>query len=156
MISIYEYLLGKNKKLNTIYATDENIRQIVKNELDRLGHDADLNHIDVSKVTDMNSLFSCGKGDYLGQSYIDLNTDISKWDVSSVENMSGMFFYCQNFNKDITQWKVDKVTYMYNMFWYCKKFNQDLSDWDVSSVTDYSCVFAGCPIKEEYKPKFKK
>ena len=33
-------------------------------------------------------------------------------------------------------------------------FNGDISNWDVSSVTDKHCMFSGCPIKEEYKPKF--
>lgn len=156
MINIYEYLLSKsNPKLNMIKATDDTIYQIVKDELDRLGHDADLNHIDVTEVTNMASLFSCGIGDYLGSKYKDLNPDVSLWDVSNVENTSGMFFYCQNFNKDITQWKTGKVTYMYNMFWNCKNFNQDLSKWDVHNVTEYSGVFDGCPIKEEWKPKFK-
>ena len=41
------------------------------------------------------------------------------------------------------------------MFAYCKIFNQDISDWNVSSVTDTKYIFELCPIKEEYKPKFK-
>jgi surface protein len=35
------------------------------------------------------------------------------------------------------------------------KFNGDISKWDVSNVTDMYCMFLNCPIKEEYKPKFK-
>jgi len=35
-------------------------------------------------------------------------------------------------------------------------FNSDISQWNVSNVTVKSCMFMECPIKEEYKPKFKK
>ena len=41
------------------------------------------------------------------------------------------------------------------MFDFCKKFNQDLSKWDVSKVRYKIDMFDNCPIKEEYKPKFK-
>ena len=57
MRQIIEYLSTKVAQTK-IKATDETIRQIVKDELDRLGHDADLNHIDVSEVTNMDGLFS--------------------------------------------------------------------------------------------------
>ena len=35
------------------------------------------------------------------------------------------------------------------------KFNRDISKWDVSSDTHRMYMFFNCPIKEEYKPKFK-
>ena len=41
------------------------------------------------------------------------------------------------------------------MFYSCKKFNKDLYDWDVSNVRRPDHIFHDCPIKEEYKPKFK-
>ena len=41
------------------------------------------------------------------------------------------------------------------MFYECESFNQDISNWDVSNVTDMNGMFANCPIKEKYKPKFK-
>ena len=55
------------------------------------------------------------------------NGDISKWNVSKVENMSSMFAH-SDFNKDISKWNVSKVEHM-------------------------SCMFTECPIREEYKPK---
>ena len=36
------------------------------------------------------------------------------------------------------------------------KFNRDISKWNVSSVENMTNVFEKCPIKEEYKPEFKK
>ena len=62
----------------TIIATIETIKEIVKSEIERLGNNADLNHIDVSQVTDMSYLFK--KSEF--------NGDISKWNVSSVTNMN--------------------------------------------------------------------
>lgn len=179
MINIYEYLLSKNK-LNTIFATNENIRKIVKNELDKCGHDAELNHIDVSQVTNMDSLFSCYEGDYLEPEYEDLNPDVFGWDVRNVKSMYGTFYECHNFNHDLSgwdvrnvedmrcmfsgckrfdcdlsKWKVRKVACMDFMFWGCENFNHDLSKWDVSNIKQIRGMFEDCPIKEEFKPKFK-
>lgn len=41
----------------TIKATDETIKDIVNQEIERLGNNADLNHIDVSGVTDYKDMF---------------------------------------------------------------------------------------------------
>ena len=143
------------KGKSTIKATDETIKQIVKGELDKLGHDADLNHIDVSEVTEMEGLFCCDQYD-LGTKYKDLNPDISRWDVSKVNNMWGMFKNCKNFNQDISRWDVSKVENMYGMFWGCENFNKDLSGWNIQNVKYHDSMFNECPLKEEFKPKFNK
>src|SRR5690554_8015177 len=43
------------------------------------------------------------------------NQDISKWDVSKVENMVGMFAE-SNFNQNISNWNVSNVECMVNIF----------------------------------------
>lgn len=95
---------------------------IVLEQIKIYGNDGDLNHIDVSNVTDMTGIFSDSE----------FNGDISQWDVSNVKDMFGMFMSSQ-FNGDISKWNVSKVT---NMCWMFKdsKFNGDLSNWDVSNV----------------------
>jgi len=135
-----------------INATNDNIRKIIKTELDILGYDADLNHIDTSEVTRMRGAFSCDRH-FLGRSYKNLNPDISKWDVSKVTDMVGMFWNCKNFNCDISEWDVSNVEQMRNMFSGCRSFNQDLSRWDINKVRLFDGMFDQCPIKEEYKPK---
>ena len=177
MKTILEYLSTKVAQTK-IKATNKTIKQIVKAELDRLGHDADLNHIDVSEVTNMKGLFSC-RIDFLGEKYNDINPNISKWNVSNVEKMNLMFCFCENFNQDISEWNISnvkemdfmfdgctkfnqdisnwnvrKVESMCCMFRDCKNFNQDLYSWDVDNVKDHDYMFYDCPIKEEYKPKF--
>merc|ERR1719163_2572032 len=44
------------------------------------------------------------------------NADISRWDVSSVTNMGGMFQFAYAFNADISRWHVSSVTNMEQMF----------------------------------------
>ena len=72
------------------------------------------------------------------------NCDLSNWDVSSVENMSNMFRNCRKFNSDLSKWDVSKVTNMYHMFEGCWIFNCDLSKWDVSSVEYMAKMFYNC------------
>ena len=154
-----------------IKANDKNIKNIVEKEIKRLGKKADLNHIDVSDVTDMKQLFY--NTDFEGNisqwnvsnvkdmSYMfagchKFNSDISKWDVSNVKDMEYMFTDCKNFNQDLSQWDVSNVMDMSYMFRYCKKFNQNLSKWNVTKVIASNKVFIGCDhMKDSYMPKFR-
>lgn len=146
MKTILEYIISKSTKvIHIIHATDDNIKQIVRDELDRLGNDADLNHINVSEVTNMSNLFS-SMNNGLGSDYKDLNPDISEWDMSNVKNTQYMFYGCNEFNCDISKWDVSKVENMSDMFSGCKNFNQDISGWNVSKVKDMSGMFDGCTI----------
>jgi len=201
---INEYLSTKIVQ-SKIKATDETIHKIVLSEIKRLGNDADLNHIDVSEVTNMQHLFMC---DTYGQfsPKTGLNPDISKWNMIKVENTRCMFLGCESFNGDLSDWDfenledigamfygckkfnsnlnnwntgalrlmaqafaccdlfnqplnhwdVSNVEYMRQTFFNCKSFNQDISKWNVKKVKSCEEIFDGCPIKEEFKPKFKK
>ena len=178
MKQILEYIISKSSKRYVIKANNFNIKDVIKKELDRLGHDANLNHIDTTEVTNMFNLFSCDLQD-LGIEYSDINPDISKWNVSKVVDMSWMFSHCEKFNCDISKWDVKNVfdmSYMFfrcsyfncniskwdvssvkdmhSMFKKCIKFNQDISKWDVNKVEKYTDIFDECYIKEEYKPNF--
>ena len=113
------------------------------NELKSVG---DISYWNVSNVTNMAYMFTgCAN----------LNQDISRWIVSRVTDMSYMFYNCVSFNQDISEWDVSKVIDMNDMFYNCESFNQDLSKWNVSNVRNNYYIFMHCPIKEEYKPKFK-
>src|SRR5690554_5537286 len=112
-----------------IVANNGNIKEIVRSEIWRLGNKADLNHIDVSGVTDMNELFEVSK----------FNGDISNWDVGNVKNMSWMFSNSK-FNQDISNWNVSNVKSLFRMF-SNTPFNQDISNWDVSNVENMDGMF---------------
>ena len=135
----------------------------------------DISYWDVSSVTDMSCMFwGCLELKSVGYlSYWDVSNvkstcnmffgckelesvgDISKWDVSNVMSMRRMFYECKSFNQDISNWDVSKVTNMNGMFSGCKSFNKDISKWNVSNVRHHYYMFEKCPIKDEYKPKFK-
>ena len=163
-------IIKKSNSYKYFPKTKEELKDIILQRIKEEGKEVDLNDIDVSKITDMTSLFEG----------TDFNGDISEWNVSNVKNMSGMFWACksfdkdisnldvsnvtdmsymfsecESFNQDISNWDVSNVTNMRAMFSYCKSFNQDISNWDVSKVTNMKNMFNDCPIKEKYKPKFK-
>jgi len=101
-------IINKNTKIqkyNYHPKSTTELRKILWDLLEKRGENADLNDIDTSKITFMDSLFSDS----------DFNGDISQWDVSNVEDMDFMF-YNSDFNGDISQWDVSKVEHMKDMF----------------------------------------
>ena len=93
----------------------EELRNIIKEQLDLQGPDANLNIIDVSKIDDMGELFF--KLD-------PHNIDISEWDVSNVTDMYYMFYGCDKFNCDLSKWDVRKVEDMSYTFYGCKSLKK--------------------------------
>ena len=140
LISDYTKLVGNDCSLNWIDVS--NVEYMGYTFL-RSEFNGDISKWDVSKVESMRGTFEKSK----------FNGDISKWNVSKVEDMSGMFYYSE-FNGDISKWNVSKVRDMSYMF-SISKFNGDISKWNVSKVKQVDSIFRNCPIKEEYKPKFK-
>ena len=59
------------------------LKELIKEAIKTKGPNCDLNYIDVSQITDMSDLFH----------FSNFTGDISKWDVSNVKNMRGMFYY---------------------------------------------------------------
>ena len=57
--------------IKKIIATDFNILDIVNSEIKKSGNTANLNHIDVSQVKNMDKLFMFTK----------FNGEVSKWDI---------------------------------------------------------------------------
>ena len=65
------------------------------------------------------------------------NGDISQWNVSNVNDMSGMFLSALSFNGDISKWDVSSVTNMDYMFMSATSFEQQLcgDSWGYSKAT---------------------
>ena len=81
---------------HTIKATSrKHLFDIISVEIDTRGTNVNLNHIDVSEITDMSGLFGTR----------DFNGDISRWNVSKVINMYRMFEHSK-FRGDLTNWKL--------------------------------------------------
>ena len=89
----------------------EQLRSIIKQELERQGPDADLNHIDVSEITGMSWLFCC----------LDVcDIKIDSWNVSNVRTMESMFDGCDRFiGTGLDNWNTENVAIMTNMFRDC-------------------------------------
>ena len=112
MKSFKQHILEKLKvskhTLTLFPKTKVELKQMIKDEISKNGYECSLNHIDVSKITDMSELFMDSN----------FNGDISMWDVSKVENMEGLFWWSA-FSGDITNWDVSSVTDMKYMFYNC-------------------------------------
>lgn len=150
MKTIHQYIserlvLAKNKSTYTLFPeTREELEEMIDSEIENNGNECSLNHIDVSKITDMTNLFY----------KLDFNGDISKWDVSNVTSMFWMFSY-SDFNGDISKWDVSNVENMSFMF-YKSKFNGDISNWNVSNVESMYRTFDSCPLQNNPPKWYKK
>ena len=92
----------------------------------------DLSAWNVSRVTDMESMFAWASS---------FNSDISSWDVASVTSMKRMFSQVVLFNADVSTWHVSSVIDMSDMFSWATTFSRDISKWDVSRVTTMDGMF---------------
>lgn len=127
-----------------IIATDkEHLKQLIKNETDINGHECSLNHIDVSKLTDMSFLF-----------YNSLfNGNISEWNTSCVTDMKYMF-HNSDFCGNLSKWDVSNVTDMSCMF-YGKCFYGDISDWKPYSLEKNDNLFNRPNVIKPYWSKIR-
>ena len=109
MKSFKQHILEKLKVSKPVYTlfpkTKDELLEMIKNEISENGNECSLNHIDVSKITDMSKLFS----------FSNFDGDISGWNTSNVTNMNRMFL-ASEFNGDISNWNVSSVTDMRYIF----------------------------------------
>lgn len=123
-------------------ADREDLRRMVRECIREHGNACDLNHIDVSGITDFSSVFfqTGFQGDISGWNVSEGTTfdamfrncpfdgDISQWNTGSARSFCRMFCSGQ-FTGDIAGWDVRNVRTMDGMFAYNIGFNRDISDW---------------------------
>ena len=161
--------ISKNKRTEyTLFPKDKKeLQQMIETEICKNGVNCSLNHIDVSKIKQMDALFfyrplrkfngDISKWDvsnvtdayrmFASSNYTGEYGDISDWDVSKITDMTSMF-ETSNYNGDISDWDVSNVKSMHTMFM-CSLFDGDLSRWDVSNVFDMGGLF----YEEKYTGK---
>lgn len=125
-------------KLKIIAQNKENLKILIKEEIELNGTDCDLNHIDVSNIINMAHLFQNSQ----------FNGNISKWNVSKVENMRNLF-YKSEFNGDISEWDVSEVRNMDFMFTN-SKFTHHLVHWIPLKLGRSEHIFRGCEAPIPY------
>jgi surface protein len=91
-----------------------------------------LEHWDVSQVTDMTNMFIFAST---------FNQPLNSWDVSKVTSMFQMFGGASAFDQPLNDWNVSQVTNMRSIFNGASLFNQLLGSWDVSQVTTMTFMF---------------
>ncbi len=123
------YRSTTNSQLKTIIR-EEKTRQATAGQSNNPS--PNLNMVDTSAMTDMNSLFEDDST---------FNGDITQWNVSNVTNMTSMFWGASVFNQNIGDWDTGKVVSMGNMFIDASAFNQNIGSWDVSKVTSMISMF---------------
>jgi hypothetical protein len=155
-IIIEKLQLSRNKKYMLFPKNREELETFINHEISQFGYNCSLNHIDVSNVDDLTYLFYGGEAnsDY-GYNFGKFDGDISKWDVSKVTDMSGMFSQSQ-FNGDISNWDVSSVENVFDMF-YMSKFDGNLDNWKLPhNCTNISYMFTKCPLQKNPPIWFKK
>ncbi len=90
---------------------------------------------------DIPNLSSVTDMSYMFYNANSLNQNINNWDVSNVTDMSYMFGVATSFNQPLNNWDVSNVTNMKKMFIGAINFNQPIGSWFVDNVTDMSYMF---------------
>lgn len=139
-INIYISEKLKINKNTSIQKYHPNNRQelidIVDELLKERGNNANLNDIDVSKITDFSRLF-------YNMPKIE-NIKIDKWDVSNGTCFDEMFAGDYNFNSDISSWNMSSAESCSSMFSQCLHFNQKLESWKIKDDAKIYFMFSGC------------
>ena len=123
------YLVNSWGRTNFSYA--EYLNKDVKIEKCEPNYCYDLSKLDVSQITNMDSIFE--HSNYSG--------DISKWDVSNVTSMFKMFAFNREFNSPLNNWNTSNVVCTENMFWNARAFDQNISSWNLENAVICNYMF---------------
>lgn len=107
----------------------EHLKELVNAEIAQHGIRCDLNHIDVSQLDSLFSVFQDSP----------FNGDISQWKTGRIADMSGLFMGSQ-FDGDISAWDTSKLSTAISMF-RGSVFNGDISRWNTRNLVNAHYMF---------------
>ena len=149
----------KEFKRDIIKVNNDNLYDTVQDETlkqletaNKKNFPIDLNHIDVSEITDFDCLFDTINEELNKQNNKLRYIDISEWDVRNISSMRWMFYKCKDLVSvgDLSNWKIDNLGWANKMFEGCEKLEYigDLSQWDIENTNygpvDITNMFKGC------------
>ncbi len=126
------------------------LKNIIKDLVKERGWNADLNDIDVSKITSMFFLFTNDLKEF--------NGNISEWDVSNVKTFEAMF-YTSEFtgeNSNLSNWDISKAECLACMF-ERSKFNkrEQIENWKPDSEAELEAMFKNSPLEKNLPSWYK-
>jgi arylsulfatase A-like enzyme len=108
--------------------------------LDVIGKFGVMETWNVSKILDFSHVFSRKRN----PDVVQLNTDLSQWDVSKSESFANMFEGARNFDFDVSTWNVSNAKNFSHMFDSANNFQgRGLTSWNVSAGQDFTEMFRG-------------
>lgn len=151
-------------RLNNTATTLDNMFSIAYWAAEEYLTTADFSHTDLSRITNMESMFqnckhleTCVFGEVnttelkniknmFKYCYALRSVDIASLQTDKVTDMSSLFFNCSSLERlDLTGFMTNSVTDMSNMFYSCRKLETlDLSSFDTSNVTNMNSMFCSC------------
>ena len=140
--SVYYWKYGPNQlsDVNIQYMT----YQWIRNKTAILANYGHISTWDTSRVTNLTYVFGYWNpnaginGSTWASSF---NEDLSKWNISRVTSLYGMFHSATLFNTSLSQWDINRVTSMSYMFYKASSFNSYLSKWNTSRVITVNNMF---------------
>ena len=137
--------IENNLTMNSLLCpkTREELDKMIISNFIEYGPNANLNDINVYKITNFDNLFNIN-GSLTNYSWdTDSNTYFERNGIylKSKEDISK---FLMSINPDVSKWNVGNAKSMRDMFTGCLSFNRDLSLWDVSNVDDFQDTFALC------------
>lgn len=109
-------------------------------------------NLDMSTVSDIFNTTGCTllTNMFLGNSTLTTINRIGEWNLSSINNITGMFQGCTNFNQNLGGWNTGTIRFASNLFANCSKFtnggDNSIGNWNTANVEQFSNMFQGCSL----------
>jgi hypothetical protein len=99
--------------------------------------------INLANLWDVSTITNISSMFFMSANNTNFVQDVTPWDVSNVANFSSMFQNCTAFNQNIGVWDVGSGSSFVSMLRSCTAFNQNIGSWNVSNASSFSNFMTG-------------